>query len=81
MTNRIDKIIARGTYAGLAQQVQARRAEIVCTYCKRLIDPDEDSQRIAHGIYAHTDCAFEADEAHLAALDDEERRFHQVVGQ
>ena len=29
-----------------------------CTYCLLLIDPDEDAQRIAARLYAHTRCAW-----------------------
>lgn len=42
-----------------------------CIYCAQLIDADDDAQRIDKNEYAHTACAFAADEALFAALDAE----------
>ena len=43
-----------------------------CIYCQRLIRADEDAQRIERKKYAHTKCAFEANDAYFAALNAEE---------
>ena len=35
-------------------------------YCGQSIDPGDDGQRITHGTFAHTMCAWAADEAFWA---------------
>lgn len=47
---------------------------LYCYYCLRLIDEDDDAQRISKREYVHTLCAFAADEACFAALDTEAER-------
>lgn len=45
--------------------------ELRCVYCLQFIDKDDDAQRIDKRQYAHTACAFAADQAFWAALDTE----------
>jgi hypothetical protein len=48
-----------------------RDDELRCCYCSQLLNEDDDAQRIDKNEYAHTACAFAADEAFFAALDAE----------
>lgn len=48
-------------------------AEVLrCIYCSQLISADGDQQKVSKREYAHTSCAFAADEAFFAALDESE---------
>lgn len=40
-----------------------------CCYCRHPITPEDDGQRIKHGTFAHTACAWAADEMFWQQVD------------